>query len=399
MQYRELSRQRGCRFVDDAWTLDMAHVRGLNLLYALGIEHVNENDAPLTAEEREGRANLEKCFFKIIGTPFFYSRRVSELRLTISKYTHVERWPRHEIQNVTVDNVVRRLAAAGIPETVIDDAFLFAQSWVLDVTAPLPNGWTAADVAEILQYSKGYTQLPIPLFERGIDYCMRSPFLPWMHEAENVIQYEMHNWCPPELAGMQREHNSRILKAIQNGRAKPGRDTGLIARYNPFIKLRNNLPPSYIRSKFNPSGPCTATLAPGAVGLLSALTPSTSRAARVQLAPVSTAPSAISGSSSASELEASIYAPANSNTHFQTLLTNANFFEPTSAPVERTHGYREHSGHDVRNGTERYTMFFTANVGTEAQPVLCQLELNIGNLCFWTIFVPNTILHVQDMSQ
>lgn len=78
------------------------------------------------------------------------------------------------------------------------------------------------------------------LFPREMDLFPRSPFVPWNNEAENTV-HDMSHWVSPELQDMPREPRSSIVRAIERKKIRPGQNTGLIAKHNPFLKVKNTV--------------------------------------------------------------------------------------------------------------------------------------------------------------
>ncbi|KAF8207323.1 hypothetical protein K438DRAFT_1755373 [Mycena galopus ATCC 62051] len=189
--------------------------------------------APLRAQ----RVQLDKLLYQVIGTPGLYARRRRELQIPIAPVLNVKRWPMSEGANITLDDMVRRFAEGGIPETVVDDAFGFAQSFAKD-NGPIPKDWTAQDMEDILSYSDGYTVLPPPYFPEECDPYPVSPFLPSQHEFVNIAKFDLANWSLPELAGLRREQFSEIARKIASAPHREVQSTGMAAKHNPYIKAR-----------------------------------------------------------------------------------------------------------------------------------------------------------------
>ncbi|KAF8126105.1 hypothetical protein K438DRAFT_1790757 [Mycena galopus ATCC 62051] len=230
MQYRELEYERGCRPIDDALTFNLRLGRGYNLFASHGMESPTRKPehAPLRAQ----RIHLDKLLLQVIGTPGLYAQRRRELQIPIASTLQVKRWPIRDGANITLDDVVRRFAEGGIPETIVDDAFGFAQSFARD-PGPLPK-----DMDEILSYADGYTVLPPPYFPAEYDPYPVSPFLPSQQEFINIAKFDLSNWALPELVGLRWEQYSEIAHKIANTPRKEVLSTGMVAKHNPYLKAR-----------------------------------------------------------------------------------------------------------------------------------------------------------------
>ncbi|KAK7052784.1 hypothetical protein R3P38DRAFT_2403471, partial [Favolaschia claudopus] len=221
--------------LDDQYTLNMRLVRGCNLMHALSVEHYCNMYPP----DLNRKVHVDKIIFEILGTPGLYQRRVNALNLEINAKVNMQKMPIDQATvNTTIDDVVRRMAEAGVLTAFVDDAYEYAQQFALDVMAPLPPGWTAADAANILTYSHGYSAAPPSLFPNDNDVCFRSPYLPWQLEFENTVQFDTWQWRDPDMQGMRREPNSRIATAIMEGKGRqaPARRPGILDRHNPWAK-------------------------------------------------------------------------------------------------------------------------------------------------------------------
>ncbi|KAF7372019.1 hypothetical protein MVEN_00060100 [Mycena venus] len=297
IQYRE-SPTRGCKFIDDAYTLNMRHVRGYNLMTAVGPPRIK--GAP--ANERLACAEFEKIYLQVTATPGFYTGRLTDLHITVEPLINIEPWSLDALGDVTADDVVKRLAKCGVSSHMVDDAYAFAISWAQDETAPLPYGWTAEEVGAIANLGSGYPAPP-SLFPESMDACPRSPTLPWINEYENICVFEMSGWAAPELAGMRREPNSSIARAIHNNKARPTRDTGLIAKHNPYLKA---IRPPKIKAR------STATLNLHALPAVALATqPSNNAPAPVPIHMAAAPPTNIPITPRPVGLGASIHAPSN----------------------------------------------------------------------------------------
>ncbi|KAF8173765.1 hypothetical protein K438DRAFT_1940062 [Mycena galopus ATCC 62051] len=241
-QVREWTKIRGCPFVDDCWTLYMPWVRGWNLVHQAGMEDVGE--APMQTEQMM-KIKLDKLLFQIIGTPGLYASRLQQLQLVVASTINLQRWPVAQLNDFGLDDVVRRLAQAGIVVKLVDDAFYFAQKFARD-PGELPDGWTSTDMDRILAYPDGTTYRPKLLFAQESDYCCRSPFLPSKYEFENGPQFELSHWRAPELEGMQRPYGSRIADNIKRGiaRAVAPRETNVLTKFNPYLHILQSKSPT-----------------------------------------------------------------------------------------------------------------------------------------------------------
>ncbi|KAK6977250.1 hypothetical protein R3P38DRAFT_2450891, partial [Favolaschia claudopus] len=240
IQYREMVDQRGCRFMDDCYTLNMRLVRGFNLIYALSVVHYRQMRPD---PDLKNKVHVDKLLFLAIGTPGIYQRRLTALNLAIADTVDIRQWPLEQASTtITLDDVVRRMAECGVFPALVDDAFEYVQRFALDVTAPLPPGWTMSDAADVLTYSNAQTEAPPSLFPGEADVCPRSPYLPWMLEFENVIQFDLWQWNEMETPDMRRENGSKIVRAMTNGNGRQARPSrGLLERYNPWLlEIRKN---------------------------------------------------------------------------------------------------------------------------------------------------------------
>ncbi|KAF8157546.1 hypothetical protein K438DRAFT_1986491 [Mycena galopus ATCC 62051] len=162
------------------------------------------------------------------------------MQIPIAPVLNVKRWPIGDGANITLDNVVRRFAEGGIPETIVDDAFGFAQCFAKDA-GPIPKDWTLQDMEDILSYSEGYTVLPPPYFPEERDPYPVSPFLPSQHEFINIAKFDLANWALPELAGLRREQYSEIARKIAASPRREVHSTGMVAKHNPHVGMRQRL--------------------------------------------------------------------------------------------------------------------------------------------------------------
>ncbi|KAK6981098.1 hypothetical protein R3P38DRAFT_2746054, partial [Favolaschia claudopus] len=234
MQYREMHDQRGCRFIDTCYTLNMRLVRGFNLVYALSVEHYRQMKPD---GDLKSKVHVDKMIFLAIGTPGIYQRRLTALNITVAETVNIQRWPLDQANpSVTLDDVVRRMADSGVFSALVDDAFEYAQRFALDVTAPLPPGWTIGDATDVLNYAQGHTEAPPSLFPGEADVCPRSPYLPWQMEFENVVQFEFWHWNEMEMPGLRREYGSKIIAAQNSGKGRQPRPSrGILDKYNPWL--------------------------------------------------------------------------------------------------------------------------------------------------------------------
>ncbi|KAJ6494914.1 hypothetical protein DFH09DRAFT_1104019 [Mycena vulgaris] len=185
LQYTEQS-IRGCRFVDNAWTLRLRSVRRTMLLEVLNVERLRKKEfAP--AQEHVARIHFEKMLITLLAA------------------------------TITTEELVAEMATNGVTIELVNDAWLFARDWVKEVaeSSPLPTGWTAAEANTLLARLNG---VPDP---RGFDdvnaLWPQHPSLPWSSKAEQILQYEVSDWHSPYIAGMKRMANLQIQVIIDCG--------------------------------------------------------------------------------------------------------------------------------------------------------------------------------------
>ncbi|KAJ6567333.1 hypothetical protein DFH09DRAFT_1081331 [Mycena vulgaris] len=235
IQFREWADISGCPFADDAWTLNMRRVRGLNLLDALSMRRRKIKDEEMV---REDRSRLEKVFLHIFCMPGLYKRLLKKNGVAPASAFVARHWDESQLEPVTENTVAVAFADCGVTVNMINDAFEFGQQWVYDCLekpAP-PPGWTR-DELEALQHQASWGKPPSGLFPAVDDLFLRRPDVPWVHHADQFVLTHLSDWQHPELVGLQRALGSRIQSILNRGLARPlSRNERLLEQANPFLK-------------------------------------------------------------------------------------------------------------------------------------------------------------------
>ncbi|KAJ7489508.1 hypothetical protein FB451DRAFT_1167175 [Mycena latifolia] len=223
LQYREF-RKKGCPLVGECFTLNMRLVQGSNLFELLTMECESGN-AP-TKAERECRIVVERAILEVVIMPGLYAKHTNKMGWMIADTFAPQNWSVQNAREATVNLAIESMAAMGIPINYIDDAWLFARTWVREIAslASNPQGHSAA----------GRTGGNDTLFPR-------HPVLPWKTRAEQLAHYEVFDWRHPSTNGLKREENSCIQSLVKWGMAlrrglelADQADMGVLACLNPF---------------------------------------------------------------------------------------------------------------------------------------------------------------------
>ncbi|KAJ6569809.1 hypothetical protein DFH09DRAFT_1080533 [Mycena vulgaris] len=217
----------------DAWTLNMHHVRGLNLLEALTIRR---SIAKPDEQTRNYRAQLEKAFIEIFCKPTLYRQLLEQQRLTPNTTFVARHWLADTDGDPTHNNVARFFANCGVSQFMIDDTFEFGQQWIFDWTEKnaTPPGWTPEELAAA-QHQASWGKPPRGLFPPINDVFPRRPDLPWVHHADQFVLTQLSEWQHPELVGMIRAPGSKIQSVINRGISRPiSRNEHKVEQINPF---------------------------------------------------------------------------------------------------------------------------------------------------------------------
>ncbi|KAJ7678255.1 hypothetical protein DFH06DRAFT_1121754 [Mycena polygramma] len=159
-QYREMT-IRGCRFLDDCWSLDGQAVRTENLRDVFNLTHRRpKTDGAPTDDERLIRYLVDKYLMILFLNPGMYKARLKALNIQVVKEFALSAWPDHFNVNITSDDVVKRLAECGVCVALMDDGFVYALRWCEDTELPLPWGWDATFVATLAEEAAGRTAPP-----------------------------------------------------------------------------------------------------------------------------------------------------------------------------------------------------------------------------------------------
>ncbi|KAJ7606549.1 hypothetical protein DFH06DRAFT_1347934 [Mycena polygramma] len=232
-QYREMT-IRGCRFLDDCWSLDGQAVRTENLRDVFNLTHRRpKTDGAPTDDERLIRYLVDKYLMILFLNPGMYKARLKALNIHVVKEFALSAWPDHFNVNITSDDVVKRLAECGVCVALMDDGFVYALRWCEDTELPLPWGWDATFVATLAEEAAGRTAPP-PILPHEI--WTRTPCLPWLRNAENIIQFDMSHWRQPELSGMRRTKGSTITKQLLLTPIDEAPNLGLLRPNNPYLR-------------------------------------------------------------------------------------------------------------------------------------------------------------------
>jgi hypothetical protein len=234
IQYREFP-IRGCNFIDAAYSLDARQVRGHNLQLVLNIRprHVR-TEGPTTSAERAIRLQIDKHFIEIAISPGYYARRIQELGLSISLIGLPQHWPDRDNVDISLDDFIVWMTKCGVTPAMVDDSFEYARAWVFNPDPVLPHGWTSDEVESLLSLPDGFPEPP-SMDTEGTQVYTRSPFTPWHHTPDNVVQYDLSFWVMEELDGLRRPLDSKIAKHIREKKPRPVQSSGLVKRVNPFV--------------------------------------------------------------------------------------------------------------------------------------------------------------------
>ncbi|KAJ6489321.1 hypothetical protein C8R47DRAFT_1071669 [Mycena vitilis] len=128
-QYREVT-VRGCRFLDDCWSLDSQDCRGANLRDEMNLRHRrSKHEPPPTQVERQIRHTVDRHFIHIVLNPGKYETCLRALSLNISPVFEPKPWPDNIQVDIQLEDVVRRLAECGVLVALVDDTFMHAFHW------------------------------------------------------------------------------------------------------------------------------------------------------------------------------------------------------------------------------------------------------------------------------
>ncbi|KAJ6476573.1 hypothetical protein DFH09DRAFT_1108871 [Mycena vulgaris] len=208
IQFREWTDVRGCPFADDAWTLNMRRVRGLNLLEALTLHRSTNKPDDQT---RNYQAQLEKAFMELFCKPGLYKKLLERHGMKPAALFAARRWDETRDGVPNPDTVMVFFADCGVSTFMIDDAFEFGQQLVFDWTekSVKPLGWTPEELTSV-QHQPDWGKPPRGLFPPINDLFPRRPDLPWVHHADQFILTKLSEWQHPELVGMKRAPGSKI---------------------------------------------------------------------------------------------------------------------------------------------------------------------------------------------
>ncbi|KAJ6597065.1 hypothetical protein DFH09DRAFT_1071989 [Mycena vulgaris] len=218
IQFRKWTDISGCPFADDAWTLNMRRVRGLNLLDVLSMRRRNIRDEEGIKVER---IRLEKVFLHIFCMPGLCKRLLKKNGVAPASAFVARHWD-EELEPVTKNTVAVAIVECGVTVDMINDAFEFGQQWVYDCLEKPepPPGWTREEL-EALQHQPTWGKPPSGLFPAANDLFLCRPDVPWH----------------PELVGLKRAPGSKIQFVINKGLTRSLlRNEHLLEQVNPFRK-------------------------------------------------------------------------------------------------------------------------------------------------------------------
>ncbi|KAJ7697432.1 hypothetical protein B0H17DRAFT_1130407 [Mycena rosella] len=235
IQFRQI-RIPGVPFMDDCWSLDMCHVRGLSLLDTL-LKYRARTD---TVVDRKRRLRVEYLIIELMVSPNRYRNYVQQNGIQINPVFEPSEWTVQTDEEILMENLMKWLAQVGVTAGHIDDAFVFGQQYLMDIVAAnqtYPVGWVVQDAIDLQQLSSGMD--PPPRFFRiEADRMLRHPVLPWQNREENVLLHEMYLWSHKDLAELRRPKDLWIAKKLASGEGvrpchRPG---GRLKNMNPYLR-------------------------------------------------------------------------------------------------------------------------------------------------------------------
>jgi hypothetical protein len=167
-------------------------------------------DGTATDMERAIQVQIEKLFMEVAMSPGYYARQIEQLGLKISQIGLPQNWPDHENTNITPDEFIVWMTKCRVSPTMIDDAHEYARAFVYH-SDPAPPGWMGEELAALVPLADGFDPL-LSNDPNGPLVITRSPFMPWQHTPDNVVQYDLSYWVMEDTAGLRRLKDSRIAR-------------------------------------------------------------------------------------------------------------------------------------------------------------------------------------------
>ncbi|KAJ7149893.1 hypothetical protein C8R43DRAFT_1128371 [Mycena crocata] len=142
IQYRE-EKIQGAPFLDDAYTLNMRHVRGACLYEVIGAERLHHP----TPERITKRGEIEKAILKLVAIPGKYEQLVVLNNWTIDPKFSTRTWSVNDTEEISVERAARRFARYGVPLSMVDDAHAWAMTYLREIADRPESGGEVPELA------------------------------------------------------------------------------------------------------------------------------------------------------------------------------------------------------------------------------------------------------------
>lgn len=207
----------GCPFLDSYGTLNLRLVRGLLFWEKVAYDRKRYASTDSMCGARQKYDAVANAVINVLVIPMAYRRDISQNAIIIAPEVKLEHWPPEACEDLTDDQVVRRLAAMGVTFEMADDYWAFFHEYLRRIHEFPRTNWDPDHVAALFEAIVATPDPPAAVSKHG-DIFPRPPLLPYASRANNWIQD-----CAVFMEGLPREEdpNERVTPAPRDTRAAP----------------------------------------------------------------------------------------------------------------------------------------------------------------------------------